>query len=159
MARSESVPISLTRRDATGARGDSRFAVVWLDGEHDLSTKVALSAVVDRASELDNADVLVDLSGVTFMDASTVGALIAARNRLAARSLSLTVRAASPAAARVLALCGLSALEQRPELLLLHPTGAGSALGTWVEVPHRDAAEARRDTPERAMAGVDRDVS
>jgi anti-sigma B factor antagonist len=160
MAHTESLPISLTRRDAAGLRGDRRFTVVWLAGEHDPSTNVALAAVIDRASELDNADMVIDLSGVTFMDASIVGTLIAARNRLAKRSLSLQLRALSPVATRLLARCGRTDLEQLPPILPLHPTGAASALGTWVDVrPQPAAAGAKADAPEPTLAEAERGAS
>ncbi|MEY2419562.1 MAG: hypothetical protein QOG90_2242 [Actinomycetota bacterium] len=157
MAHAESLPISLTRRDPTGVRGDRMFTVVWLAGEHDPSTTVALAAVIDRASELDDADVLVDLSGVTFIDASVLGTLIAARNRLAARSLSLQLRAPSVVAARLLDRCGLTDHRALPTVFPVHPAGAASALGTWVDVPSQPvAADAEVGAPASALAEAER---
>jgi anti-anti-sigma factor len=52
---------------------------VELHGEHDLSTCALLSTALADATRLDDdADVVVDLSDVAFMDASTIGVLVAA---------------------------------------------------------------------------------
>jgi anti-sigma B factor antagonist len=104
---------------------------VWVRGEHDLATKVSLAVTVARAAQLDDVPLLVDLSAVTFMDASTVGVIVASRNRLRLRRQSLEVRAPSPQARRVLELCGLSHLVHRDAV---HTTNPGAALGTWVDV-------------------------
>ena len=56
--------------------------VVWLRGEHDLSTVDSLSEIMARAIALDDADVVVDLSDVVFMSAATVGVIIRAREFL-----------------------------------------------------------------------------
>ena len=137
MPRLESLPISLTRSaDAVGA--DAGFTVVWLHGEHDLSTGVALGAVIARAAELDNADVLVDLSETTFIDVSIVDVLVRAQHDLSGRGLSLHVRAPSTAALRVLRLCGVSAL--KGTTAAHQPAGAAPALGTWVDVPAQPSA-------------------
>lgn len=45
--------------------------VVWLSGEHDLSTVAALSESLAGALALDEADLVLDLSGVEFMGAVT----------------------------------------------------------------------------------------
>jgi anti-sigma B factor antagonist len=135
MTRTESLPISLTRRDPAAVVGDERFTVVWVGGEHDVSTKVALAAVLARAAELDTGDVLVDLSGVTFMDASIVGTLVGARNRLASLARSLDIRAPSRAAQHVLEVCGVTHLVREAADPELHRHGAAASLATWVDVP------------------------
>jgi anti-anti-sigma factor len=81
--------------------------VVWLRGDHDLSTVHDLSAVLSGAIADDDRDVVVDLSRVGFLSAATVGVLLRARQDLRSRSRSLTLRAPSPAADRVLAACGV----------------------------------------------------
>jgi hypothetical protein len=94
------------------------------------------------------------------MDASVVGTLIGARNCLAARSLSLHVRAPSLAAARLLALCGLTGLGQAPVKLRLYATGEAPALATWVDVPAQPtAAGAEADVREPAMSETERGAS
>ena len=69
-----------------------------------------LSDTLARAVTLDDADVVVDLRDVLFMDAATLGSIVAARNRLRSQSRSLTLRAPSSSADRVLRLCGLTDL-------------------------------------------------
>ena len=132
MARPESSSISVSRRGSAG--GDSECTVVWLRGEHDLATKVCVVLAIARAAQRDDADLIVDLSEVTFMDASTIGALVGSRNELRTRSQSLQLRAPSPPARRVLELCGLAHLTGAGAEALAHPTGAAAALGTWVDV-------------------------
>ena len=81
--------------------------VLWLVGDQDSST----------VRDLDNAlaqhrqrDVVLNMSGVTFMSASAVGALVTARNLLRADGYTLTVQAAPPCVVRVFDLCGLNDL-------------------------------------------------
>jgi hypothetical protein len=76
--------------------------------------------------------VVVDLSAVTFMDASIVGALVGSRNRLRSKSQSLELRAPSPRALRVIQLCGLVGLVQAATV---RTAGQAPALSTWVDVP------------------------
>ncbi|HUS20689.1 MAG TPA: STAS domain-containing protein, partial [Aeromicrobium sp.] len=148
----------LTRSDPTAFHSEARFTVVWLDGEHDASTKVAVRAVIDNAANLDDADVLVDLSGVTFMDASIIGTLIGARQSLGKRFLTLEVRAPSPFARRLLEICGLTELEQSSERMELERNDAAPALATWVDVPTKKPRHLAivADTPEASMAEVER---
>lgn len=130
MARSDSPSVSVSRRGS--ARGDADCTIVWVRGEHDITTKVTLFVTVARAARLDDVPLLVDLSSVTFMDASTLGAIVGSRNRLRSRAQSLEVRAPSPPALRILELCGLGHLVHRDPL---RAPGMAAALGTWVDVP------------------------
>lgn len=127
MTTSHAPPICVSRRGAK--RGDADHAIVWLRGEHDISTKISVCQAVLRAGR--SAPVLVDLAGVTFMDASTIGALVASRNRLRARGQSLQVRAPSARARRVLDLCGLAHLIELRSPATPDPA---AALRTWVDV-------------------------
>ena len=102
--------VSVSRRGLGPLGGDPSRTVVWVSGEHDIATREQLNVTLAQAAGLDDADVVVDLSGVTFMDASTIGALVVARNRLRSRARSLSVRAPSPRARRLLDLCGLAPL-------------------------------------------------
>lgn len=129
MVRSDSPRISVSRRGTTG--GAANCTVVWLRGEHDLATRVSLAVALARAARLDDAPIVIDLSGVTFMDASTVGAIVGTRNRLRERAQSLELRAPSPPALRVLELCGVVDLIQQQAL---PSTGTAAALATWVDV-------------------------
>lgn len=82
--------------------------VIWLDGEHDFSTLPALTDVLTRAISAGDADLVVDLSGVTFIGAATIDELIRCRNRLGLQSRTLTLRSPSRFATRLLNLCGLA---------------------------------------------------
>ena len=114
-------------------REDDRI-VVWLRGEHDSSTLAALSETVAGAFALDDADVVVDLSGVEFMGVATVGLIIRAGEFLRLRSRCLALRAPSTCARRILDLCGLAGLLD-PRSVMPRVTGTTGALGTWVAVP------------------------
>jgi len=96
--------------------------------------------------------VVVDLSEVEFMNASTIGVIIAARNRLALQSRALTVRSPSVCAQRVLDACGLTdLLDPSPPATGATPViGASGALGTWVAVAATERAKRRDD----AVAGT-----
>lgn len=89
------------------AHGD-RSTVLWLQGEHDTSTVPRLSEAMASAIARDDGDVVVDLSGVDFMDASTVGVVLRARMVLDARSRAMTLRSPSTRARRILDVLGLA---------------------------------------------------
>ena len=84
--------------------------VVWLRGEHDLSTDDALCATLARAIASDRASLVLDLSEVEFMAPSTLGVIVRAREFLRGRSLSLTVRSPSARARRAMDACRLNDL-------------------------------------------------
>lgn len=90
-------------------------SVIWLHGEHDLATVETLSRMLARTIALEHRDIVLDLRGVRFMDASTVRAIVRARRALERRALTLVVRAPSPLAQRVLELCGLAELLDEPD--------------------------------------------
>ena len=107
MVRIESSPVA-------PAYAASDFAphggVVWLRGEYDVSCVAALTDTMARAIALDDADLVVDLSGVTFMGTAIVQVFIRAHEFLGNRSRSLVLRAPSSAAARIIDLCGIAEL-------------------------------------------------
>jgi anti-sigma B factor antagonist len=127
--------------------------VIWLRGEHDVATKVSIAVAIARAARRDATSVIVDLSGVTFMDASTVGAIVGGRNRLQGRA-ALEVRAPSPFALRILELCGLGGLIQHAPAAM---HSSAPALASWVHVPvstaggvnPRSTRASARATPRR----------
>jgi anti-sigma B factor antagonist len=130
--------VALVGHDADGT-------VVWLRGEHDISTEAALSEAMARAIALDDADLVVDLSGVQFMGAATVGVIVRNRNLLRLRSRSLALRSPSTRARRVLHLCGLAdRVDPRP-VDATPRTGIRGALGTWVAVPPADRCDRRAE--------------
>lgn len=125
--------ISVCRRSSAGPMSDPLRTVVLLGGDHEYATRAQLSDSMAQAADLDDTDVVVDLSGVTFMDASTIGTLVEARNRLHTRSRSLSLVAPSPLARRLLDVCGLSFLieDRRVPARSSRP----AALDSWVAVP------------------------
>jgi anti-sigma B factor antagonist len=110
MALTESPSVIFPRRSPAASAGPNADRTVRLRGEYDISTVAALSETLARAIALDDADLLVDLSGVQFMDAATIGVIMRARSGLRLRSRSLTLRSPSPCARRILDLCGLTYL-------------------------------------------------
>lgn len=89
---------------------DTDRTVVWLDGDHDIATLSLLADLLDAAMRADDRDIVVDLSGVTFLSAGTVGGLVEFRSALARQSRNLLLRSPSRPARRVLDLCGLAGL-------------------------------------------------
>ncbi len=76
----------------------------------------ALCETLAGAIAVGGADLILDLSAVEFLDASTVRVIVAAGEFLRARSRSLVLRSPSSCAQRVLDLCGLSDLVERNPL-------------------------------------------
>jgi anti-anti-sigma factor len=112
--------------------------IVWLQGEHDLSTDDALCMTLARAIALDDVGLVIDLSGVTFMGLSTLGVILRAQEFLRHRSQTLTLRSPSACSRRIMgALAVDDLLGPGPEELGTEFPGdeQGNALGTWVEVP------------------------
>ncbi len=108
--------------------------VVWLCGEHDVSTAAVVSAALRQAMSLDDGDVVADLRGVRFMDASIIGVFVRADGVLAAQSRMLRLRSPSRCARRIVELCGLERLLQT-DPAVGRAFGPGGALATWVAIP------------------------
>ena len=90
--------------------------VVWITGDQDLANVRELSAAFAQAAALGGVDLVVDLSGVAFMDASTVGAIVRLRHLRALQCAPFAVWAPSAPARGVLSACGLlELLEGGPE--------------------------------------------
>ena len=140
-------------------RPGQESSVVWLRGEHDISTVMLVSTTIDEAIGLDKPTVVVDLSGARFVSAATIGILVQAKTELRRRSRALRLRAPSPAVERVLDVCGLSDLID-PGVLDEAPTPAkgAQALASWVEVPPTDRSDGRQGAPtlerEHAFAPI-----
>ena len=77
---------------------------VIVAGELDLVNAKAL----DRRLAQEDCPMLLDLTGVTFMDGAVVRILLAHRDRCTARGEEFRIIATSNAVRRVLELCGLS---------------------------------------------------
>ncbi len=104
--------------------------VVWLAGEHDISTDGALCLALARAMASGPGALVIDLSGVEFMSASTLETIARARELLWHRSPSLTVRSPSAFVRRIIDACDLTDL--------LGPQAgnlAAKSLSSWVAVP------------------------
>ncbi len=139
MTPSESPSVSIVRCGQARAGSDPFRTVVRVRGGHDAATSEQLSIKLAQAAALDGADIVVDLSGVTFMDASTIGALVLAGNRLRDLSRSMLFREPSTSALRVLRLCQLAQLADEDSAPTQTPGAA--ALGSWVDVPARDRCQ------------------
>ena len=101
---------------------DGERAVVWLDGEHDIATEAILADTLANATSADDADLIVDLSGVTFMSTATIDQLLRARSLLLGLSRNLTLRSPSKSARRLLDLCDLAGLvEPREGVIRITP--------------------------------------
>ena len=127
--------LSVSRSGTSRAGPEAGASVVWLRGEHDISTVAALSATIARAIALDEPEVVIDLSGVQLLSAATVGVLVRTRELLRRRSRSLRLRGPSTRVRRVFESCGLSDLldpEAPEEKGAMEPAGA---LASWVAVP------------------------
>lgn len=121
---------------------DADRTVVWLRGEHDVSTVAALSQTIARAIALDDGDLVVDLSAVKFMDAATVGVIIRARDFLRLQSRSLVLRSPSSCASRILDLCDLGDLLEPRPAHARRSTATAGALGVLVAVPSPERIDA-----------------
>jgi anti-anti-sigma factor len=82
--------------------------VVSLRGEHDLNSRAAVAAAVERACE--GADVLVDLTHCAFIDSTVIGVLVATLQSQSERGrrLELVVPADAHAIRRVAEVAGLA---------------------------------------------------
>ena len=101
-------------------------AAVVLDGEMDISTCPAIRRFLMAAISGGDIHLAVDMSGVTFIDASGIGVLVAAANRARRAGGGLSLVAPSRQVRRVLDLLHLDAIlpaAQRPA----GPVVAGSA--------------------------------
>ena len=145
MALSESPSVIVPLRNAAAPASDADRDVVWLRGEHDISTVGALWETMTRAIAVDDGGVVVDLSGVQFMGVAAVGVLIRAREFLRLRSRSLELRSPSTCARRAFVVCGLGDLLDPLPGEALRPTGTTGALGTWVPVPATGRFDRRAD--------------
>ena len=131
---------------------EASHVVVRLWGEHDMASAAIITKALADAIDSGDADVLVDLTAVEFMDCSTLRVLVSGRAMLTRRSRRLTVRVSPIAFAhRLLVLCGLADM--------VEPTTAAgqrsvqnlaTALESWVEVPRTapDGAAGRDPQPD-----------
>jgi anti-anti-sigma factor len=100
---------------------DADTGVVWLRGEHDISTTTVLSRVISHALAVADGDLVLDLSEVLFMDASTVAVFARIQESVRERAQSLILRSPSRCADRVLDLCGYRDLVPGSPIGTIHP--------------------------------------
>jgi anti-anti-sigma factor len=130
----ESSPVTVAPRRALVTQ-DVHRSVVWLQGEHDVATMENLCEILARTIALDDADVVVDLSKVTFMGAETVGVLVRARQFLGNRSRGMHLRSPSPQAMRTIDVCDLTWFLTPPTSVMSAGRTAKPALATLQVVP------------------------
>ncbi len=120
---SSSVYIGAVRNGGVCADRVTGRTVISLSGEHDVSTAVASSEAIARAMSLDDADVVIELSSVTYISSATIHVILRAHEWLGQHGRSLTLRAPSPIACRILAVCEFDDLiEPNPDDNTRHPT-------------------------------------
>ncbi len=109
MIQDRSTPSAASHSDTVVRFGVSR-TVVHLRGEYDRTNASALASQLSGAIAARDSDVIVNLGGVKFMDASTISVLVVASAFLARRSRTLLLRSPSKFGRRLLDMCGLSDL-------------------------------------------------
>jgi anti-sigma B factor antagonist len=90
--------------------------VVAARGEVDVATAPALRDGLDEALDHDIGTVVVDLTGVTFIDSTGLGVLIGARRRCMEAGRELRVVVVEPRILKVFEITGLT------ELFTIHPS-------------------------------------
>jgi anti-anti-sigma factor len=113
---------------------DGAAEIVTVRGQVDVTTAPLLSAVLETVLGRRPTSVVVDLSGVTALDAYAASELMEARRRLLARDATLTARDPSPVARRA-----LESTDLRRELPVLDSGIPGTAPGRTAGVRSRHA--------------------
>lgn len=108
--------VSIPPFRATVAEIAERIALVSISGELDLYVDEELQDALRAASLLGFETVIVDLSGVTFMDSTACGTLLAEAKRLRSDGGELVLVASRNRAGRVLQVAGID------RVVPLHPT-------------------------------------
>lgn len=104
------------------ARPDERTVIVTPTGEADICTVADLRRALSDAIGECRQHIIVDLDRLTFMDASTLGALVEARRHNSAAGATLRVRCRSPHGRRLLALTGLDGMLDPSDELQRRPS-------------------------------------
>jgi len=112
MARTEASLLGAVRPQivTTSTVDGGRTIVVQLRGDHDASTVPIVAAALASAVACEKANLVVDLSGVQFINAATVRVITAAGDFLVAQSRTFSLRAPNRSAQRILDICGLRGL-------------------------------------------------
>lgn len=107
--------------------------IVELCGEIDILTAPPVSARLDALTSASGADLVLDLSAVSFIDCTGLGMLCRIRNRVLARQGRLRLVTDSPGFRRILRcahLAGVFDLHSHLPEPLLRPSAAGVACAT-----------------------------
>ena len=96
---------------STEAAGEGDAVVIYVRGEIDMATAARLRDAIEPHLGPGQTIVL-ELSGVTFMDSSCLGVLVQARGSLTADGGSLMLRNPSTMARRLVTIAGLEGLLQ-----------------------------------------------
>jgi anti-anti-sigma factor len=100
-----------SRRVIVGLPNDrSEDTVIWLAGEHDLSSVDELAQAIVTAAGAGRSDLIFDLRYVEFMDSTTIEQILAACTSLGEEGRMARVRDPSPAARYLLEICNPSHL-------------------------------------------------
>lgn len=83
-----------------------------LTGELDIATSHLLEEAAERLGDQEAAEVLLDLSGVSFIDTTGLRAILACKERFQTADRDFWVLSAPPQARRTFQLCGM--LDQLP---------------------------------------------
>ena len=87
---------------------DGSHAVVWVSGDVDVANSENLLGLAATAMAEPHVDeVVLDLSGVTFMDSTGLGALIGLRNQADASDKRVALRGVTPPVSKILTLTQL----------------------------------------------------
>jgi anti-anti-sigma factor len=81
---------------------------IWLDGEIDLATVGQLTAAFDQALASAPSKVVLDLSAVTFVDSTGIGAIVGLRNATITAGIALCLNPGPANVMRVMTLSGLT---------------------------------------------------
>jgi anti-sigma B factor antagonist len=87
---------------------DEAGTTLSVGGEMDLAAADELAAAVDRALGSGESPLIVDLSGVSFIDSTGLGALVRFQNAATAADRELVLQAPSERVLRILELTGLT---------------------------------------------------
>ena len=110
----------------------SSLALVSVSGELDLYTNERLQQGIEEATSVGAETVLVDLSGVGFIDSTALGVIVQESKRLEGRARSLRLVTNDPRTLRVLEVTGLDHVLRRYATLhdaladLVSPSGAAA---------------------------------
>jgi anti-sigma B factor antagonist len=88
---------------------DQAGTTLRVGGELDLAAVDDLDAAVGKATETAPSSLIIDLSGVTFIDSTGLGALVRAQNAATADDRELILHAPSERVLRIFELTGLTA--------------------------------------------------